>query len=88
MESFEVTKLSSKGQIVLPQAIREKLHLVAGARFVVLGSQDTVILKKLEEPDREQVRALLKASRAYAKRVGLTPADVKKAIRDVRSKSK
>ena len=80
MEPIEVTRLSSKGQVVLPQAIRKRLHLTEGARFAVLGSDDTVILKKLEEPTREEARELLKASRAYAKRVGLTPKDVKRAV--------
>ena len=80
METIEVTRLSSKGQVVLPQAIRRRLRLTEGARFVVLGSDDTVILKKLEEPTREEARELLKASRAYARRAGLTPGDLKRAV--------
>lgn len=80
METLEVTRLSSKGQVVLPQAIRERLHLTEGAKFVVIGTNDTVILKRLEEPSREQAKELLKASRAYAKRVGLTPQDLKRAV--------
>lgn len=87
MEMLEVTKLSSRGQVVLPQAIREKLHLREGAKFVVIGSDDTVILKRLEEPTREEARELLKASRAWAKKVGLTPQDVERAVREVRSRS-
>ena len=81
METLEVTRLSSKGQIVLPQALRKKLHLTEGVKFVVIGGNDTVILKRLEEPSRAQVKALLKVSRAYARRVGLTPNDLKQAVR-------
>lgn len=80
METVEVTRLSSKGQVVLPQAIRRRLHLAEGARFAVFGNDDTVILKKLEEPTRQEARELLKASRAYARRVGLTPHDLKRAV--------
>ena len=87
METLEVTRLSSRGQVVLPQAIRNKLHLTEGAKFVVIGNDDTVILKRIEEPTREQARGLLKASRAWAKKVGLTPRDVEKAIHEVRSRS-
>lgn len=87
METLEVTRLSSRGQVVLPQAIRKRLRLTEGAKFVVIGSDDTVILKRLEEPTREQAKELLKASRAWAKKVGLTPQDVKRAIREVRSQS-
>lgn len=88
METFEVTRLSSKGQVVLPQAIRRKLRLTEGVRFVVLGSDDTIILKRLEEPSRQEARELLKASRAYAKRVGLTPQDLKRAIQRAKSEGK
>lgn len=84
METLEVTRLSSKGQVVLPEAVRKKLHLTEGARFVVIGSDDTVILKRLEEPSREQFKELLKRSRAYAKRVGLTKKDLERVIRKVR----
>ena len=86
MEAVEVTKLSSKGQVVLPQAIRDRLHLEIGAKFVVIGEGDVVILKKLEVPGREQLKQLLKDSRAYARKIGLKRSDVSKAIKQVRAK--
>lgn len=86
MEALEVTKLSSKGQVVLPQAIRDRLHLEAGAKFVVIGEGDIVILKKLEVPAREQLKELLKESRAYARKAGLKRSDISKAIKQVRAK--
>jgi len=84
MEKLEVTKLSSKGQVVLPQAIRERLHLEEGEKFVVLGERDTVILKKLERPALDQARKLLKRSRAWAKKAGLTQKDLDEVIRKVK----
>ncbi len=84
MEQLEITKISSKGQVVLPQAIRRKLHLVQGESMIVLSGDDTVILKKIERPMINQFKELLKKSRAYAKKAGLTHADVKAAIRRVR----
>lgn len=86
MEPIEVTKLSSKGQIVLPQEIRRRLRLVVGAKFVVIGEGDVVILKKLEVPDREQLKDLLKESRAYARKAGLKRSDIPKAIKQIRTK--
>lgn len=85
MESLEVTKLSSKGQVVLPQGIRKRLGLAVGAKFAVMGERDVIILKKLEVPAKEQLRKLMKESRAYAKRAGLKKSDLNQAIRDVRS---
>ena len=88
MDTVEVTKLSSKGQVVLPQAIRDRLGLETGTKFVVIGQGDVVILKRLEVPGREQLKELLKESRAYARKVGLKRSDVSKAIKRVRDKNK
>ncbi|WP_371440183.1 AbrB/MazE/SpoVT family DNA-binding domain-containing protein, partial [Piscirickettsia salmonis] len=35
--------MSSKGQVVIPEEIRERLGLAAGVKFVVVGDKDTVI---------------------------------------------
>jgi AbrB family looped-hinge helix DNA binding protein len=88
MEHLEITMLSSKGQVVLPEAIRLKLHLSQGEKFIVLGEKDTVILKKIERPALERAKKLVKESRAWAKKAGLTQADLKEAIRKVRSEAK
>ncbi len=50
MTKLQVTRLSSKGQVVLPLAVRERLRLQEGEKFIALGSADTVILKKIEMP--------------------------------------
>ena len=81
---LETTRLSSKGQIVLPLAIRRRLNLSNGAKFAVVGEGDTVILKKIVPPPLSEIRHLLQKSRQYARQVGLTPSDVKRAIRRVR----
>ena len=88
MESLEVTKLSSKGQVVLPQAIRRKLHLIEGVKFIVIGGGDTVILKRIEMPSLLRAKRLLEKSQAWAKKAGLKPSDVKAAIKNVRSISR
>ena len=88
MEPYEITKLSSKGQVVLPQGIRKKLNLEEGEKFFVFYDNDTVILKKIGRPVFERAKELVRQSRAWAKKVGLTPADVKTAIRKVRSQAR
>ena len=85
MEQVEITKLSSKGQLVLPQEIRKKLHLEEGEKFFVFCDNDTVILKKIERPAFERAKELVKKSRAWAKKVGLTQADIDAAVKRVRS---
>lgn len=47
----EVTTISEKGQVVIPQSIRKELKIKPKTKFLVFGMGDTVIMKKLELPD-------------------------------------
>jgi AbrB family looped-hinge helix DNA binding protein len=78
------TRLSSKGQVVIPEEIRTALGLEPGARFVVLSDKDVVILKRIDAPARKEVRSLAAKVRKQARRAGIKRADVQKAIRTVR----
>lgn len=84
METVEVTTMTSRGQIVIPQAVREALELSAGTKFVVLGEGDTVILKKIGGPSVEELKALLLRSRQIAKQKGLKKSDLRRAIEQER----
>ena len=44
------TTMSSRGQVVIPSKIREKLHLEPGTAFLVVAKGDTVVLQRLAEP--------------------------------------
>jgi AbrB family looped-hinge helix DNA binding protein len=85
MADVATTKLSSKGQIVIPENIRKKLKLEAGMQFVVLGDKDVVILKKITPPSLNEFDALIKRARKTARQVGLKKSDIEMAIRKVRS---
>lgn len=50
MTTLSTTKLSSKGQVVIPEEIRKSLHLHTGAQFIVMGKDDVVILKIITPP--------------------------------------
>jgi len=78
------TKLSSKGQVVIPEEIRTRLGLEPGAQFVVVGEGDVVVLKALKAPDLSQFKALLSEARASAKEAGLSETDIQKALDEVR----
>ena len=60
----ETVKMSSRGQIVIPQDIREELRAKEGTVFAVIASKGTVILKKVEKPSKEE---LIKELTAIAK---------------------
>ena len=46
MGTVATTRLSSKGQVVIPGDVRKALGLEVGAQFVVMGDGDTVVLIK------------------------------------------
>ena len=85
MAAFATAKLSSKGQIVIPEEIRLNMGLKEGMQFVVIGDRDTVILRMITPPSQEELQNLLAESKAYAKKVGLKKSDVSKVIRKARS---
>ena len=84
MAAYSTTKMSSKGQVVIPEDIRETLHLREGDQFVVIGKGDTVILKSITPPSMEQFEELLAEARTTAKKAGLKKSDIKAAIEKVR----
>jgi len=47
METINITKISSKGQVVIPQEMRK--HLQEGDKLVVIKNKDQIILKKAED---------------------------------------
>jgi len=86
VSNIATTKLSSKGQIVIPEKVRKELGLEPGAQFVVMGEGDVVILKKIEAPDRREFLALVRKVRGQARQAGMKRSDVKKAVRASRQR--
>lgn len=84
MTGLATTRLSSRGQVVIPESIRNALGLEPGVRFVVLSEGDVVILKRIDAPARSEIRALAVKVRRQARRAGVKPADIRMAIRDAR----
>jgi AbrB family looped-hinge helix DNA binding protein len=50
-EEAQVTTISEKGQVVIPQSIRKELGIKPKTKFLVFGRGDTVIMKRLKLPD-------------------------------------
>ena len=84
MSEVATTRMSSKGQVVIPEAVRERLGLRAGAEFVVLGDGDVVILKAIHPPPMAEFDGLIAKAEAAAKEAGLTRTEISRAVKDVR----
>ena len=45
---MEITKISSKGQIVIPQNIREELEIDEGSVIAIEKMKDMIVMKKID----------------------------------------
>ncbi len=84
MKPISTTRMSTKGQVVIPEEIRQELGLKPGENFVVVGRDDTVILKKISAPRMEDFDALLREARRQARTAGVKRLDIKRAIKRAR----
>lgn len=82
----ELTRISEKGQVVIPSSLTKEMGIKKSDQFMVFGEESTVILKNIEkDKTKSNFDDIAKPLQKAAKQVGLTKADVKKAIKDVRS---
>ena len=88
MSNVSTTKMSSKGQVVIPENIRKQLNLKAGTQFIVVGEKDVVILKNISPPSLDEFDALIADARKKGKQAGLKRSDIKDAILKAREKKK
>lgn len=87
MSTLATTRMSSKGQVVIPETIRQELGLETGDQFVVVGQGDAIVLKSISKPSPMEFKAMLKTARQQARKAGLKKSDISAAIRKVRKRS-
>lgn len=64
----DVTRMTSKGQLVIPQDIRESLGLKPGDKFMVVEEERTILLrpvKEMKKDAQEELYALKRAAIAW-----------------------
>ncbi|MBU2634110.1 MAG: AbrB/MazE/SpoVT family DNA-binding domain-containing protein [Nanoarchaeota archaeon] len=86
--NIEITKMSSKGQIVVPQNLRNELKMEEGSIFTIFGSKDTLILKKIKTPSKEKIiqdiENMAKEGRKRAEKIGLKESDIPHLVHKLR----
>lgn len=89
-ENAELTILSEKGQVVIPARIRSKMGLKAKTKFLVYQCNDSVILRKFEEPDlSKELKAMYKRiDEKIAKYGELSNDEINQIIHEHRQKKK
>ncbi len=56
---MEITKISSKGQIVIPLKIRNELEITEGSVVAIEKMKDLVVIKKIDSELMDQVKRSL-----------------------------
>ncbi len=87
MPQLEITSMSSRGQVVIPNDIRKRMNLEEGSKFMIFSDGINLMLKPVITKGAEEFERMAKEMRLYAKRTGLKKDDVKTAIRKVRSRA-
>jgi len=85
MRSPATTRLSSRGQVVIPDTVRKLLRLQPGTMFVVVARGDTVVLQRVKEPSWDQFSDLTAQAHKQAFHVGEAISAFRRAMKMLRS---
>jgi AbrB family looped-hinge helix DNA binding protein len=83
-----ITRMSSKGQVVIPQDIREKLRVEEGNLFIVIQQDDSICMKKIEMPKITPWEEATKPFREAARKSGFTKEDLDRLIEESKIKKR
>jgi AbrB family looped-hinge helix DNA binding protein len=86
--ALELTTLSQKGQVVIPSEVRRKMGLKEGTKFLVIGLEDVIVLRRLQlSEEKLRLKKLLAEARFSAKTHGLSEKEIERLVRLVRKSS-
>lgn len=87
-KAADLTIVSGKGQVVIPQVIRKKLGIGPKTKLLVYGYQDAVVMKKLEIRDilKDLERIYRKVDERAKKLGSLSDDEIKSIIQKSRKK--
>lgn len=76
---MNLVKMSAKGQLVVPQELREEADFQEGDRFVPVLRADGVLFKKVDLA--QEFERITKETQEHFRKNNITRADAAKAIR-------
>ena len=86
MSILEVTSLSTRGQVVIPNDIREKMKLEPGTKMIIIQEGDNILLKPIKTPKMSQFDKIIAIGDKVREDLDLKESDIDQAIKNVRKK--
>jgi len=84
----ELTKISEKGQVVIPSALRSELGIKKSDQFMIFGEGNTLILKKIElSPLKKSLSELTAPLQKVISEQNFSREDLKQVLQNVRRKN-
>ncbi len=83
---LEIATIGERGQVVIPQALRDDMSIHKGDKFMVLKRGDMLVLKKVIAPSMDDFNKMLKKSHTHAEKHSLVEKDLSDAIKKARKK--
>jgi AbrB family looped-hinge helix DNA binding protein len=83
---INITKLSSKGQVVIPRELRINLNIKDGALFAVTSQGDNIVFSKIEMPKVKTWKEAVRPFREAAQKSKFTREDLDKLILEHRAR--
>ena len=88
---IEISKITSKGQVVIPQDIRNRKGIKEGERFLVFDTDDSIIFKRIKnleaKKDLTEFENVFKSMWKTTKERNISKKDIEKEIEEVRKKA-
>ena len=79
------TKVSSKGQVVIPLSVRKRAGIREGERLLAIALGDTIVLKKIVDRSFEEA---VKPIWTRIREMGLSEEDVDAIIEEAKAKGR
>lgn len=87
MSILEVTSLSTRGQVVIPNNIRESMRLEPGTKMIIIQEGDNILLKPIKAPKQNQFEKIIALGDRIREELGLKDGDIENTIKKVRKKN-
>ncbi len=84
MKSPFTTRISSRGQVVIPDPIRKALAIEEGTTFLVLAQKDTIVLQRLQEPPWQFFDAMVKQAEKQGRAHGAAMQGITKFLKKMK----